>query len=346
MVPSSYDECLLHTNREDSFGVVGMQTDDTLILGDDAFIQREDTELRRAGLQAKPVIELSPENPLEFNGCTLSMYDDHIRLTQKGQGKKLELVDLASRTKFEDYRQQRARGAYISSICQPEAAFDLCTAAQHQEPSYEEIKMLNSRVRWQAENIDRGISYEVLDLEKAGLYVFVDGSFANNKDLSSQIGYEIILGNETEVGSSFDLHGNLIHWSCTKSKRVTRSVLASEIYAMVSGVDMAIVLRTTLNAILEQVGMPSIPLIVCTDSYSLYECLVKLGTTKEKRLMIDIMALRQSYETRELTEVRWIYGEDNPTDAMTKSKPNSALASFLDNNKLNIRVQGSVKRKE
>ena len=45
-------------------------------------------------------------------------------------------------------------------------------------------------------------------------------------------------------------------------------------------------------------------IIIYTDSYSLYECLVKLRTIKEKRLMIDIIALRQSYEKRELTEVR------------------------------------------
>ena len=42
---------------------------------------------------------------------------------------------------------------------------------------------------------------------------------------------------------------------------------------------------------------------MCTNSFSLYEYLVKLGTTKEKRLMIDIMALRQLYERRELIEV-------------------------------------------
>jgi len=41
-------------------------------------------------------------------------------------------------------------------------------------------------------------------------------------------------------------------------------------------------------------------IIVYTDSYSLYECLVKLSTIKEKRLMIDIIAIRQSYERREL----------------------------------------------
>lgn len=46
-----------------------------------------------------------------------------------------------------------------------------------------------------------------------------------------------------------------------------------------------------------------------------HECLVKLGTTKEKRLMIDIMALRQSYERYELEEVRWINGNDDLADA-------------------------------
>jgi hypothetical protein len=73
---------------------------------------------------------------------------------------------------------------------------------------------------------------------------------------------------------------------------VTRSVLASEIYGMVGGVDMAVVINNTIGMIMEQLGFTRIPIIVCTDSYSLYECLVKLGTTKEKRLMIDIMAIR------------------------------------------------------
>ena len=67
------------------------------------------------------------------------------------------------------------------------------------------------------------------------------------------------------------------------------------------------------------------PTIVCTDSYSLYECLVKLRTIKEKRLMINIMALRQSYERRELTEVQWINRQDNPADAMTKATLNKIL---------------------
>jgi hypothetical protein len=96
----------------------------------------------------------------------------------------------------------------------------------------------------------------------------------------------------------------VIYWSSTKCKRVTRSVLVLETYSIVSSVNIAIAILTTLKMITERLGLPLIPLVVCTDSYSLYECLVKLGTTNEKRLMIDIMALRQSYERREIAEIR------------------------------------------
>ena len=131
-----------------------------------------------------------------------------------------------------------------------------------------------------------------INLPTAKLFVFINRSFANNKDFSSQLGYEIIIANESTGENDFTIYGNLIHWSSTKSKRVTRSVLALEIYGMVGGVNIAIAIGTTLQMITDQLTLPTIPIIVCTDSYSLYECLVKLGTTKEKRLMIDIMVLR------------------------------------------------------
>ena len=61
---------------------------------------------------------------------------------------------------------------------------------------------------------------------------------------------------------------------------------------MVSGVNIVIIIRTTLKIIIDRLELPVIPIIVYTDLYSLYEYLVKLSTTKKKRLIINIMALR------------------------------------------------------
>ena len=54
---------------------------------------------------------------------------------------------------------------------------------------------------------------------------------------------------------------------------------------------MVIVIGTTLKIIIDRLELPVIPIIVYTNLYSLYECLVKLSTIKEKRLIINIIAL-------------------------------------------------------
>jgi hypothetical protein len=113
---------------------------------------------------------------------------------------------------------------------------------------------------------------------------------------------------------------------------------------MAAGVDIAISISTTLAMIAHRLKLSNIPTILCTDSFSLYECIVKLGTTKEKRLMIDIMAIRQSYERRELSEVRWVEGNSNPADAMTKANPNKALEQLIDNNQLTVKIDGWIER--
>jgi hypothetical protein len=69
------------------------------------------------------------------------------------------------------------------------------------------------------------------------------------------------------------------------------STAALEIYRIVSRVNIAIAIGTTLEIIIDRLKLPTIPIIVCTNLYSLYKCLVKLSTIKEKRLIIDIIAL-------------------------------------------------------
>ena len=346
MKPSAFDPCLLISDSG-PFGITGLQTDDTLNIGTTDFLDLEDKALTEAGIKARPQKILKDGSTEDFNGSRIIIREHEVSAIQKGQAEKLELLDpkAPSPELMKKYVEQRARGAYISSICQPEAAFDYSTAAQHIEPGPKEAKTLNARIKWQMDNKDRGLTYVELKTEELKLYVFVDGSFANNKDMSSQIGYIIVLGNE-EPGhdNELNIRGNIVHWSSTKCKRVTRSVLASEIYGMVQGFDVGYVIHHTLNTILTRLSLPRAPLVLCTDSFSLYQCLVQMGSTNEKRLMIDLMALRQSYENREIDDIRWIHGTCNPADAMTKATPNEAMRTLVEDNQIVLKLEGWVKR--
>jgi tryptophanyl-tRNA synthetase len=103
-------------------------------------------------------------------------------------------------------------------------------------------------------------------------------------------------------------------------------------------------IRASVKSTIDKVLRIDLPLILCTDSKSLYKCLVKLGTTQEKRLIIDVMCLRQAYKRREIAQVKWIEGTTNPADSMTKSKPSNALKLLLDTNKVQMKVQEWVER--
>jgi hypothetical protein len=81
---------------------------------------------------------------------------------------------------------------------------------------------------------------------------------------------------------------------------VTRSVVVAELHAMIHDFDVDSVLKAILTKMLDALML----LILITDFKSLYDCLIQLDITVKKRLMINVMTLRQSYERREITEIK------------------------------------------
>jgi hypothetical protein len=187
---------------------------------------------------------------------------------------------------------------------------------------------LNQRLQWQLNNLIRELRFVSLNVNQnqLKLMIFTDVTFANTIDLHSQIDYVICLID--------DVHINLIHWSSIKCKRVIKSVLAAKLYAMINDFDVEAIIKS----IIERMLHISLSLILFTDLKSLFECLIKLDTTSEKRLMIDLMCLRQFYERREIAEIRWIDEDSNSADAMIKFKLCNVLSSLIDTNFLNLKI--------
>ncbi len=112
-------------------------------------------------------------------------------------------------------------------------------------------------------------------------------------------------------------------------------MLVAELYAMTHGFDVDSVLKSTLTKML---GLRLISLILVIDFKSLYDCLIRLRTIVKKRLMMNVMIMRQSYERREIIEVKWISDDHNSADSMTKSglKASLALKRVIDINQIKL----------
>ena len=62
--------------------------------------------------------------------------------------------------------------------------------------------------------------------------------------------------------------------------------------------------------------------------------------------MIDIMCLYQLYKRKEITEVKWINSDSNPTDLMTKRKVFIAFKKLIDTNYLELQAIEWVEKKD
>lgn len=113
-----------------------------------------------------------------------------------------------------------------------------------------------------------GLSYVHLDLASAKLVLFTDASFANARGLTSQLGYVILMVDK-------DCRANVIHYGSSRCHRVTRSVLSSELHALVQGFDIAYVLQHLFAELMDR----RLEIEAYVDSRSVFDVVAKQGKT-------------------------------------------------------------------
>lgn len=138
--------------------------------------------------------------------------------------------------------------------------------------------------------------------------VFTNAFFTNNLNFTNQIEYVIYLANWFNKA-------NIIYYSFTKCKQVTRSVLALKLYAMAHGFNVGLIIKSSLKKIMSLSTFVSIfsldnlststsnlsisillllllLIIIRTNLKSLYNNLIKLRNIQKKRLIVDVICFK------------------------------------------------------
>lgn len=293
-------------------GISGIVVDDTLQCGTKSFWNLTSRTMER--FRSK---ERTLENIL-FAGIQIDKRENGFFLSQGSYSKKLSKLPKGS-----DYNGFRSIRAKLLWLCNspPDIVCATSMITQVTEGSFsdESMKKANKIISHIQTSPNKGLLQKKLDFSSISIFVYKDSSFGNNDDLSSQLGYIITLQ---------DKFGNaaIIDYASKKCRRVTRSFLAGEVMAFTAGFDAAFIIKYDLSRILNR----RLSLYMITDSRGLFDMITRNSYSAEKRLMIDLAALRESYRRREIDSIAHIQGKSNPADALTKITHNVALNCLMD----------------
>jgi hypothetical protein len=209
---------------------------------------------------------------------------------------------------------------YFNNIC---CAISMCAQVTEQTFTLQCVNEVNKIIRYLKKTQYVQLRYPALDSRSLRLLVYADASFNNREGNRSQLGYPVLLSDATGRFS-------IITYKSDKSKRVTRSSFAGECFAFADGFDRGPILKHEL----ERMTGNCIPLMLFTDSKTLFDVITRARYTTETRLMIDISASREAFNERLISNIGLIKSEFNPADSLTKIGSNGAMLTLLRSGKI------------
>jgi hypothetical protein len=221
----------------------------------------------------------------------------------------------------------------------PDVAYGAAIAAQVTPEQFGKstchIKRLNAIIKRLHLSPEESMRFPTLNTASLSICVFCDVSFANNEDMSSQMGYIALLVDDKNRCAP-------LVFKSTKCKRITRSVLAAEAIAFAEGFDQGFAIKNDLQEILGKV----IPLTILTDSKTLFDVITKASYTREKRILIDLACAREGCRLFEIDKIRLISTEENIADGLTKDKSMENLRRTVRTGRLHTTVKQFVLRNQ
>lgn len=206
---------------------------------------------------------------------------------------------------------------WVARHSRPDILFEVsCLAGRVKDATVGDIMEANKIIRkLKADKVRLNFLY-VGDSDLQ-LVVFSDASFANLKDGGSQGGHFIALMGQSGRFSP-------ICWKSKRIRRVVRSTLAAETLSLADGIDSCVFLATLYAEITRGVPSPDVLPIVCfVDNRSLVEAIKSTKFVEDKRLRLEISAVKELISTRQVRQVYWTQSAYQLADCLTKKGASS-----------------------
>jgi len=302
-------------------GVILCHVDDFLHGGDSEFqknvitpLENEFQASRRASKQFK------------YCGLNISQSEESIKVNQNDYLDNIGFEELPSRCtgpeidlnsmEYTLFRSLVGSINWLANGTRPDVSFSMINLSTkfnkaHTSHLKESVKIIKTL---KTDKFD--IVFPRLDsLHGLKLIVYTDASLANLNGVDSCGGHIIFLCDSHNQCST-------LAWHSGKLKRIARSTIAAETMALSDGVEEAMYLRQIIQF---SIG-GELPIIAVTDNKSLLQAINSTHLVQEKRLRIDISAIKEVVET-ECVTVTWVPGVSQLADCLTKkgASPHSLI---------------------
>ena len=213
----------------------------------------------------------------------------------------------------------------------PDMAFDMIELSTKLNEGMVEDLLHAIKVVGRLKEVESRLYFPVVSLikEETRLILFTDAAHANICHGVGSVGAYI----------AFLVDNNQrccpLIWQACKIKRVVRSTIAAETLSLQEGLEAVYYIQRLLLEILDM-PVGSIPIVAFVDNKSVVQSIHSTSLVDDKRLRLDIAAIKQSIDKHEVSAINWCPSKAQLANCMTKRGASAyELLTVLHQGKIN-----------
>ena len=296
-------------------GILACHVDDFLYGGSEQFCSEKGSDIRNEFTVGK-----EEEGSFKYVGMNIQQSDKVILLDQNSYAQSLKIIEISKERSIQKQcpitnSERKIMKAKIGQLLwlgrqtRPDLIFDASDLSTRVNNATVQDLIYTNKIMKKAMTENVTLKFRKLDCPEMKIYS--DASLGNCQTGNTQGGYFIFLQSGKNI--------NPLSWSSKKLKRIARSTLAAETLAMADAMDNGIFSASLLSELTTGTVKPEILNIsLVTDCRSLHDNLNSNKAVTEKRLRLEIAAIREALQRELIKESVWVSTENQIADVLTK----------------------------